>query len=54
MDLITAIKSLQKIKDLAFKGGMSKTEFELRDWNMRIHQEASRTLELYEEEINAG
>ena len=39
------VKSLERVRDLSFKAGIAETELEVRDWNMRIHQEVSKTLD---------
>jgi len=44
-NLDTMIKALERIQELSFKAGTSETELEIRDWNMRIHQTASKALE---------
>lgn len=52
-NLDTMVKALEKIQELSFKAGTSETELEVRDWNMRIHQTASKALEEpYESEMD--
>jgi hypothetical protein len=44
-NLSIMVGALERIRELSFKACVSETEIELRNWNMRIHQEATKALD---------